>query len=385
VALALVLAIAGGLLSRTFYGLLSADGGFQVERVLTFEISLPPAKYPDPELMARLYRRALQTLQTVPGIESAGMVHAVPMGGAPDATVIRIPGRTQTPGQQPYVNYMFASPGYFATVRTPLLRGRDFLDSDSLDSTPVTIVNRAMADALWPGEDAVGKQVGVAATRYPLRTIIGVVANVKQSSLREKTAPQMYVPYSQNEIKNWPPMQTMQVAMRSTGDPERTVASVREAMRSVDPDLPLAKVATLTGLVDRSLTQPRFAMFLLAAFGFLSLVLAAIGMYGVISYTVAQRTREIGVRIALGAQRAQVFGMVLAHGARLALAGIALGLAGAWAMTRAISSFLYGVEPGDPLTFGAVSTLFAAVALLACYLPARSAARVNAVVALRNE
>ena len=385
VALALVLAIAAGLLARTFYGLLGADGGFKVERVLTFEISLPPAKYPNPERMAQLYRRALHTLQGMPGVESAGMVHAVPMGGAPDATVIRIPGRAYQPSQQPYVNYMFASPDYFATVHTPLLRGRDFLDTDTLDSAPVTIVNRAMADALWPGEDAVGKQVGVATIRYPVRTIIGVVANVKQGSLREKTAPQMYVPYSQNEIKVWPPMQTMQVALRTTADPGRTAASVREAMRSVDPDLPLAKVATLTALVDQSLTQPRFAMLLLAAFAVLALVLASIGMYGVISHTVTQRTQEIGVRMALGARRAQVFGMVLSQGARLALAGIALGLMGAWAVARTMSSFLYGVRPADPLTFGAVSTLLAAVALFACYLPARRATRVDAVVALRQD
>jgi predicted permease len=385
VALALVLAIAAGLLARTFYGLLGADGGFNVEKVLTFEISLPPAKYPDPDRMARFYLHALHTLRATPGIESVGMVHAVPMGGAPDATVIRIPGRASLPGQQPYADYMFTSPGYFATVHTPLLRGRDFLDTDTLDSARVTIVNRAMADAFWPGEEAVGKQVGVATLKYPVRTIIGVVANVKQNSLREKTPPQMYVPYSQNEIKIWPPMQTMQVALRTAADPATTTGSVREAMRTVDPDLPLAKVATLAALVDRSLTQPRFAMLLLAAFGALALVLATIGMYGVISHTVTQRTQEIGVRIALGAQRGQVFGMVLTHGARLALAGIMIGLMGAWAVTRTMSSYLYGVRPGDPFTFGAVSMLLAAVALLACYLPARRAMRVDAVVALRHE
>jgi predicted permease len=326
VALTLVLAISAGLLARTFYSLLSADGGFKADRVLTFELSLPPAKYSTPDRMAQLYRQALQTLQALPVIESAGMVHAVPMGGAPDATVIRIAGRTSLPGQQPYANYMFSSPGYFAAVHTPLLRGRDFLDSDTLDSAPVTIVNQAMADALWPGDDAVGKQVGVATIRYPLRTVIGVVANVKQSSLRETTAPQMYVPYSQNEIKTWPPMQTMQVALRTIADPGSITASVREAMHSVDPDLPLAKVATLDALVDRSLTQSRFAMLLLTAFGGLALTLSSIGMHGVISHTVTQRTHEIGVRIALGAHRTQVFGMVLIHGARLAIAGIALGI-----------------------------------------------------------
>jgi putative ABC transport system permease protein len=385
VALALVLVVAAGLLVRTFYGLLGSDGGFKVERVLTFEISLPPAKYPDPDRMAQLYSRALETLRKMPGVESAGLVHAVPMGGEPDATVIRIPGRTPKPGEQPYVNYMFASPGYFDAVRTPLLRGREFVDTDTLDSMRVAIVNRAMADALWPGENAVGKQVGVGLTKYPVRTVIGVVANVKQSSLREKPAPQMYVPYSQNEIKTWPPMRTMQVALRTAADPAQMTAGVRKSMRSVDPDLPLAKVSTLSALVGRSLTQSRFAMLLLAGFGALALVLASIGMYGVVSHSVTQRTQEIGIRMALGAGRANVFAMVLSRGARLAGAGIAIGLIVALGVTRTMASFLYGVRPADPLTFGAVSLLLGLVALLACYLPARRATRVDPVIAIRHE
>jgi predicted permease len=385
IALALVLVVAAGLLARTFYGLLNSDGGFQVERVLTFEISLPSAKYPDPDRMSQLYHRALRTLQALPGVESAGMVHAVPMGGAPDATVIRIPGRTPKPNERPYANYMFASPGYFATVRTPLLRGREFMETDTLESMPVTIVNRAMADALWPGEDAIGKQVGVAQTKYPVRSVVGIVANVKQSSLREETAPQMYVPYSQNEIKTWPPMQTTQVALRTVADPAQMTASVREAMRSVDPDLPLAKIATLKALVGRSLTQSRFAMLLLAGFGALALVLAAIGIYGVISHSVTQRTHEIGIRIALGAERADVLGMVLSQSARLAGAGILIGLVAALAVTRTMSSFLFRVHPADPLTFGAVSVLLGLVALVACYVPARRATRVDPVIALRHQ
>jgi len=385
VALALVLAVAAGLLARTFYGMLATDSGFKVDRVLTFELSLPSAHYPDPAHEAQLYRKALDKLRILPGIESTGMVHAVPMGGEPDATMIRIPGRDPKKEARPYVNYMFASPGYFATVRTPLLRGREFADTDTLDAPPVTIVNRAMADALWPGEEAVGKQVGVLTPTIPLRTVIAVVANVKQSSLKEKPLPQMYVPYTQSEIKNWPPMHTMQVAVRTTADPAQMTASLRDAMRAVDPDLPLARVATLSTLLDRSLTQPRFAMLLLAAFGVLALTLASIGMYGVISYSVTQRTREIGVRMALGAERASVFSMVLGEGARLAGLGVAIGLAGAFAGARAMSSFLYGVRPSDPLTFGAVSLLLGSVALLACYLPARRAMRVDPVVALRHE
>lgn len=385
IALTLVLVVAAALLARTFYGLLHVDGGFRDEHVLTFELSLPAAQYPDPDAMARLYQRALKALQSLPGVVTAGLVHAVPMGGAPDATVIRVPGLVPKPGERPYANYMFTSPEYFATVRTPLLRGREFLDSDTLTSAPVTVINRAMAEALWPGQEAIGKQVGVGSTRYPLRTVVGVVANVKQSSLRDNAAPQMYVPYTQNEIKTWPPMRTMQVAIRTVAEPARMTTSVQNAMHQVDPALPLARVATLTALVGRSLTQPRFAMLLLAGFGALALALASVGIYGVISYTVANRTQEIGVRMALGAERAEVFRMVLLDGTRLAAAGIAIGWVCALAAMRALSGFLYNVQPADPLTFGAVSALLAGVALLACYLPARRATRVDPLIALRSE
>jgi predicted permease len=385
IALALVLAVAAGLLGRTFYELLASDGGFKPEHVLTFELSLPASRYPDPEHITPLYRRALDKLRVQPGVESVGMVHAVPMGGAPDATGIRVPGRILKRGEMPYANYMFASPGYFATVRTPLLRGREFLDTDTLDAVHVTIVNRAMADALWPGQDAIGKQVGVGLVRYPARVVVGVVANVKQNSLRDEDAPQMYVPYSQNEIAGWPPMETMQVAVRTSDDPARATAGIRQAMRSVDPDLPLAKVATLTALRDRSLTQPRFAMLLLSGFGVLALLLAAIGMYGVISHSVTQRTQEIGIRVALGADKSTVFRMVLGQGARLAGAGISAGLIGAFAVTRTMANFLYGVRPFDPATFAAVAVLLGGIALLACHIPARRAMRVDPVIALRHE
>jgi predicted permease len=385
IALALVLVVATGLLTRTFYSMLASDGGFKVEHVLTFEISLAPVAYPDPLKMAQLYRRVLDAAQAIPGVESAGLAKAVPLGGEPDGTSIRIAGHVAKPNETLYAGYMVSSPGYFATVRTPLLRGRDFLPSDTLDSPPVTIVNRAMADAMWPGQDAMGQQVAPAGTLYPLCSVIGIVPNVKQGSLREKPVPQMYVPVSQHIARPWPPIQTMQVALRTIADPAQITTAARQAIHSVDPGLPIAKVATLTELVDQSLTQPRFAMLLLAAFGALALLLASIGMYGVISYSVTQRTQEIGVRMALGAERSNVFRMILAQGMRLAGAGIGLGLFAALALTRTMSAFLYGVRPADPLTFGTVSLLLILVALLACYVPARQATRVNPVVALRHE
>jgi ABC-type antimicrobial peptide transport system permease subunit len=211
------------------------------------------------------------------------------------------------------------------------------------------------------------------------------VADIKQVSLREVPEPTMYVPYTQNEIKTWPNMQAMQYAIRTKADPGTMAGSVREAVHSVDPELPVANFATLTTLVDASLTPDRFAMFLLGGFGLLALILSAVGMYGVISYSVMQRTPEIGIRIALGARRTQILVMVLGQGCRLACAGVAVGLIAALTATRLMTRFLYGVQPTDPITFTAVSLLLVAVALLACYIPAHRAASVDPMDALRAE
>jgi predicted permease len=307
----------------------------------------------------------------------------VPMGGATESTALRIPGHPATdPNDRPYSNYTMASPGYFVAVGTPMLRGRDFLESDTVDSVPVTIINSAMAKKYWPGEDPIGKQVGPLSRLYPAATIIGIVADTKRLSLREEPPPEMYVPYTQ---KVWPSLLTMDVVLRTKVDPVSAAASARDAIHSVDPDLPLANIATLETLVDGSMTQQRFAMFVLGAFGALALLLASIGMYGVISYSTMQRTPEIGIRMALGAQRRNVLAMVLGHGSRLAGLGIAIGLIAALAMGHTMASFLYGVQASDPLTLAGVSLLLLAVALLACYVPARRAMRTDPVIALRYE
>ena len=383
VALALVLVVSAGLLTRTFFRLLGADGGFRAERVLTFQLSLPALQYADQNHIVTLYRDALERLRSIPGVQSAGIGETVPMGGEGESTVIRMPDHpAASQNELPFANYTIISPGYFSAVGTPLLHGRDFLDTDTAESMPVAIVNAAMEKNYWPGQNAIGKQVGPAGTRYPLLTIVGVVPDVKHISIREEAIPEMYVMYTQ---KPWPSMLNMRVALRTKTDPASMTESVREAIHSLDPDLPLAKVATLTTLVDDSLSQPRFSMLLLGSFGMLALLLASIGMYGVISYSVMQRTQEIGIRMALGAERRNVFGMVLGQGARLAGLGIAIGLAAALGVTRTMASFLYGVQPTDPLTFAAVSLLLVGIALLACYIPARRAMRVDPMVALRYE
>lgn len=386
VAMALVLVIAAGLLVRTFYSMLHSSAGFDAARVSTFELSLPTPKYADPDRMVQLYQQVLLHLQAIPAVQGAGFASVVPMGGAPDSTVIRIPEHPAiNPSEQPYVNYLFVSPGYFTTMGTPLRYGRDVRDTDTLNSVPVAIVSSSLARKYFHNGNPVGKQLGVGSTKYPLRTIIGVVADSKRASLREEPSPEMFVPYSQNEIKIWPSMQSMEFVVRTKGNSIAIAESVRDAVHSADPDLPVAKFTTMTALVEGSLTADRFSMLLVGSFGVLALIMASIGMYGVISYSVMQRTPEIGIRMALGAKKEQIFLMVLRQGGILAGAGIAIGLIAAFAATRLMQNFLYDVHPTDPITFVIVSLVLAIIGLLACYTPARKAMKVNPIVALRYE
>jgi predicted permease len=383
VALALVLVIASGLLVQTFLRLLRVDPGFNAARVLTFELSLPSSKYREKDRIVALYRRGLQRFRSIPGVQSAGIVETVPLDGATEGSVIRIPDHLAANAKEnPFANYNITSPGYFSTVGTPVLRGRDFLETDTADSMPVAIINNAMAKKFWRGENPIGKQVGLGSPEFPAMTIVGIAADVKHLSLREDPGPEMYVPYTQ---KPYPSMLIMHVVLRTKAGPTSVTKSVREAVRLLDPDLPLAKLTVLTTLVDNSMAGPRFSMLLLAAFGAVALLLATIGMYGVISYSVTQRTREIGIRMALGARRRNVFGLVLGQGARLTALGLAIGLVTALGVTRTMASALYGVQTTDPLTFAVMSLLLVGVALLACYLPARRATRVDPMIALRYE
>lgn len=381
-AFALVLVIAASLLTQTLFHLLKVDLGFNPESVATFELSLPPVKYQDHAQIVALYQKVLQQLRTVPAVISAGVVETVPMGGATESTMIILPDRAQAnPKESPFANYTIASPGYFPAAGTPILRGRDFLESDVDSSQPVVIVNAAMAKKFWPNQDAIGKLVRTPTVAAP-SVIVGIVADVKHLSLRETADPEMYVPYTQ---KVYPSMLTMDVVVRSQIAPGSITDSLRQAVRAVDPDLPIAKVTTLTTLVDESMAQQKFSVYLIAIFGTLALALASVGLYGVISYSVAQRTQEIGIRIALGAQPKDISAMVLSQGARLAALGIGIGLIGAFGVSRLIAKFLYGIRASDPLTFIGATLILITVALLACYLPARRASRVDPIIALRYE
>jgi len=273
------------------------------------------------------------------------------------------------------------SPGYFAAVGTPVLRGRDFVEADTADSMPVTLVSAAFARKYWPGQDAIGKQVGVPIRAFNM-TVVGVVADVKHVSLREEPGPEIYVPYTQ---KPWPSMQTMHVVVRTKADPASMAGAVRQAIRAVDPEVPVAAVATLDAIAGQAMAQPRFSMLLVGGFGALSLLLACVGLYGSVSYAVTSRTQEIGIRLALGAPKGRLFALVLGHGVRITALGIAIGVALALVVLRTMASFLYGVDSTDPATFGVLSFVLLAVAMLACYVPARRAMRVDPLVAMRSE
>jgi len=384
VALALVLVIAAGLLTRTFIEMLRTNPGFRPEHVLTFELTLPALKYPDQTRMARVYMNAMDRLRSEPGIEAAGLAQVVPMGGSPDSTTFRVIGRPLPPKQaeQPYGAYTVATPGFFAALGVPILRGRDLAATDTADSTRVVVINTSMALKFFGGEDPIGKQMDFANNSFPPMTVVGIVGDVKQESLGESPMPRMYAPVTQ---KTWTPLQTMQVALRTRDDPSVAAGYAREAIRSVDPQLPVSKLRTMAAVVDDSLARPRFAMVLVGAFGVFALALASIGTYGVVSYFVRQRTREIGVRMALGAGRADVLGMVVGEGVRLAGIGVALGIGAALAATPLMARFLYGVRPADPVTFIGLAALLIAITLAACFIPARRAMRLDPNIALREE
>lgn len=381
VAMALALVVSTGLLSRTFFSLLTVDPGFDPTRVLTFEVALPPSKYQDVNREVALYRNLLEQLRALSGVEHVGVVAAVPMDGGTDSSMIRIPDHPPANNnERPFASYTVSSPGYFAAVGTPLLQGRDFEPSDTLDAMPVTVINRAMATKFWPGENPVGKQVALASPRYPAMTIIGIVSDVKRLSLREQPGPEMYVPYSQ---KVYPSLLMMHVVVRTRADPMSMTSGIRSAIHSVDSDLPMAKLTTLTTIVQNSRAQPRFSMLLLSVFSFIALLLACTGIYAAISSSIQEREQEIGIRMALGAQRKNVLRMILGYGARLAALGMGLGLILSLVICHVMASYLYGVRPTDPFTFVGVSALMSVVALLACYIPARRVTRIDPLEALR--
>jgi predicted permease len=383
-ALALLLLIGAGLLLRSFAKLLATNLGFLPDHVLTMNVPLPAKAYPKAALIREFYEQALQRISALPGVKSDGISTDLPLNGN-EHDALQVEGK---PGNTPAVAVSWVFGDYFSTMGIPLLRGRSFTLEDRAGSQDVALISEDAAKTLWPGQDAIGKRFTV---ELQSRIVVGVVADVNDGALADKPQPHVYIPYLQlpdayvqgsggdNEAR------AMNIAVRTAGDPATLTSAVARQIHSLDSDVAIAQIHTMDQEVSDSVAGPRFNTFLLGIFSLAALFLAAIGIYGVLAYTVAQQTHEIGVRIALGAQQRDVMRLVLAHGARLALIGIAIGLLAAFGLTRLMASLLYGTSASDPLTFAAVSLVLFAVALLACYIPARRAMRVDPMIALRYE
>jgi predicted permease len=382
VALALVLLTGAGLLIRSFRHVSETDPGFNSERLLTLSVPLPLAGYETQQKQAQFYERALEKLNALPGVESAACVSRVPLVGL--ATVIfTAQGNPMAPGTEPNADYRTVSPSYFRTAGVPLIAGRGFTEQDGDGASDAIIVNEELARLYFPGESAVGKRLQLALERTRFREIVGVVGNAKLAGLDAKVDSAIYVPFQQN---TWPhALRNSSLVVRTTLEPHSLTQAIRGELRSIDPSLPVTQVRTMEEIIDDSMAQRRFSMLLLMVFAAVAALLAVVGIYGVMSYGVTQRSHELGVRVALGAGRADILIMVMSGGARLTLLGVLIGTAGAIAVTRLMSGLLYEVSATDPLTLGAGALLLAGVSLLACYVPARRATKVDPLVALRSE
>jgi putative ABC transport system permease protein len=380
VALTLVLLAGAGLLLNSFLRLQAVESGLHPENVTVVGLMIPQSRYPNGAAQTGVYRRLLEGLSARPEIQAAGVGFPGPLRGSNAAGAFFIEGRPTTAADRPFANLGSVSGGYFRAMGIPLLAGRTFTDSDGADSAPVGIANVALAKKYWRGEDVVGKRVRFDSDpNEPAMTIVGLVGDVRQLGLEKEAPPILYIPYEQFTLP------FTDVVVRSSA-PQTTVAAlVRAQLNLVDPELPPGDVNTLRGVIDKSVAQPRFRTALISAFAAVALVLAAVGVYGLVSYSVSQRTREIGIRIALGARPLQVIGPMIREGLALTLGGTALGLVGALFGARLLASFLYGVGTTDPLTFSAVAFVLLGVSLAATLIPARRALGVDPISALRTE
>jgi putative ABC transport system permease protein len=383
IAIALVLLIGAGLLIRSFVRLRSVDLGFKTEHVVTASMELPDRVYDSAAKMHRFQDDLLARIGHLPGVTAEGLVNWLPLGSA------LIFGGFVIEGQPAPKNVIAAkpviSPGYFRTMGIRVLRGRPFSDRDTASSEPVAIVDESFARRFWPGQDPVGKRISVAEDPKPddWMTIVGVVEGVHQESPAAPKLLTLYQPFSQVQVPFF--LQTTTVVVRTDANLQTIATALRASVREVDRNQPIRTLATMDELLDASTAEPRFHTRVLSVFSSIAFLLAMIGIYGVIAYSVTQRTREIGVRMAVGAQAADILKLIIGRSAMLVAAGIVLGTAGAFAATRVLRNFLFEVDPTDPVTFAGVAILLALIALFASYLPARRAARIDPMTALRWE
>jgi putative ABC transport system permease protein len=383
---------------KSFVRLVQVDPGFDPHQVLRLDLTLPGQKYPEARQQLAFYEQLIEKLKGLPGVESVGATTRTPLNPGDNWAGFVIEGRPEPPpGQEQQAALRSVSNDYFRSLKIPLRKGRFFSEADARVSLPLirwyeqqpypphfnepqpvptVIINERMAHLYWPNEDPLGRRLRIIAS--PWLTVVGVVGDVHHTALNSQPNPEMYLSHLQE------PDASLAVMMRTTGNPLSLVPAVREQLRSLDKDQPLT-LATMDEIFSSSVAGQRFNALLLGLFGGLALVLAMVGVFGVINYSVAQRTHEIGIRLALGAQRRDVFKLVVGQGLLLALLGVAIGSGGAFALTRLLTSLLYGVSPTDAETFVIISLLLTLVALLACYIPARRATKVDPLVALRYE
>jgi putative ABC transport system permease protein len=383
VAVSFLLLIGAGLLINSFIHLRHVDPGFRSQNLLTMKIVLPETRYPDKQRRSLFYDELLRRVQNLPGVASAAVATDLPLTNTGNSVGIAIEGRADpAPDRMPIIITRVVSPAYFKTMSIPLLDGRVFAESDKADLPPVVVISETMAHRFWPGENALGKRIkiGRSTSSRPWMTVAGVVKDVRQFELIIEPKPQMYIPYQQAEF-----FEPRALVIGTNFDPLSLASTVRQTVWEIDKNQPVSDISTMEELVADSVARQRFSMLLLGIFASLALVLAAVGIYGVMSYSVAQRTREIGIRMALGAQRSDVLKMTIGGGLRLVLIGAAIGLVAALILTRVMSSLLFGVSPTDPLTFLSISLVLVSVAVLASYFPALRATRVDPMFALRYE
>jgi putative ABC transport system permease protein len=392
VALSLVLLVGAGLLIRSFWLLQHVETGFKAERLLTMRLYPPASTYTDDGRVALLYETLQQRVRSLPGVKDSAVASGVPIGDRNGATVMQTEGQPFELNPLNTAEWRVVSPDYFRTLGARLLRGRFLEDSDQEQSPSVTVINETLADAHWPDEDPLGRRIRLL-NRAPERattvflTVVGVVADVKNGGLTEAARQEVYVPMRQRAaaIDGMGFAQQMSLVVRSSPEPMNLVNAIRQEVWAIDRNVPITSVRTMDQILATVTVQPLFNTILLGTFAAVALLLAAVGIYGVLSYTVTQRTHEIGIRMALGARSRDVLKLVVSQGMRLALLGVALGLAASFGLTRLMSKLLFGVGATDPLTFVGIALLLMSVALVACYIPARRATRVDPLAALRHE
>lgn len=382
IALALAVLVGAGLLVKSFMRVQEVNPGFNPQGLLTMSVSLPDFKYSEAPQRANFYKQLINDVSALPGVQSAGAVSVLPLSGQGSSGSFRIEGRDVPRGQSPPHGARWAAtPDYFKTMGIPIIRGRYFEERDTADGKQVVIIDQALATKYWPNEDPLGKRMVFEGTRDNpnWREIVGIVGHVKHTDLEGESRAQYYIPHQQRAQPG------MTIVVRTTGDPNALASAARNAVRNLDRELPVFRVRTMDQFVADAMAQRRFALLLIGIFAGLALLLAAIGLYGVMAYSVTQRTHELGLRMALGAQAGDVLKLVVKQGMLLAGIGLGIGIVGAFFLSRLMKTLLFNVSATDPVIFAAIAATLAAVALLACFFPARRATKVDPMVALRYE